>query len=148
MVSHENVPQPRQWHAGEDKLEKAAKERAQSIWDIARHYTEAYWADIKALNIRQPAHWSVATDYIPQMIEFAKSTADEHCYELDSGLYFDTSTVADYGRLARAATEEGEGRIEAVEGKRITRTASRDPREWVSARALARSPRRSCVTTP
>jgi cysteinyl-tRNA synthetase len=104
--------------AGEDKLEKAAAEKAQSIWDIARHYTEAYWADVKALNIRQPAQWSIATDYVPQMIEFAKSIAPAHCYELDSGLYFDVSTVADYGRLARARTEEGEGRIEAVEGKR------------------------------
>lgn len=112
--------------AGEDKLEKAAAERAQSIWDIAKHYTEAYWADVKALNIRGPmkagkpdsAHWSIATDYVPQMIEFAKSIADKHCYELDSGLYFDVSTVADYGRLARAKTEDGEGRIEAVEGKR------------------------------
>jgi len=104
--------------AGEDKLEKAAAENAQSIWDIAKHYTEAYWADVKALNLRQPAHWSIATDYVPQMIEFAKSIADKHCYELDGGLYFDVSTVADYGRLARAKTEDGEGRIEAVEGKR------------------------------
>ena len=104
--------------AGEDKLEKAAAERAQSIWDIARHYTEAYWADIKALNIRQPAQWTIATEFVPQMIEFAQSIADKHCYELDSGLYFDVSTVADYGRLARAQTEDGEGRIEAVEGKR------------------------------
>ncbi len=104
--------------AGEDKLEKAAAERAQSIWDIARHYTEAYWADVKALNIRQPAHWSIATDYVPQMIEFAKAIADRHCYELDSGLYFDTTTVADYGRLARHGTDEGESRIDPVEGKR------------------------------
>ncbi len=104
--------------AGEDKMEKMAAQRAQSIWDIAKHYTEAYWADIKALNIRQPAHWSIATDYVPAMIDFAKSIAAKHCYELDSGLYFDVSTVADYGRLARANTEEGEGRIEAVEGKR------------------------------
>lgn len=104
--------------AGEDKLEKAAKDKAQSIWDIARHYTEAYWADIKALNIREPAHWSIATDYVPRMIEFAKEIAEQHCYELPTGLYFDVSTVADYGRLARAATDEGEGRIEAVEGKR------------------------------
>ena len=104
--------------AGEDKLEKAAADNAQSIWDIAKHYTEAYWADVKALNIRQPAHWSVATDYIEQMIAFAQSIADKHCYELDGGLYFDVSTVADYGRLARAKTEDGEGRIEAVEGKR------------------------------
>ncbi|MCB2087251.1 MAG: cysteine--tRNA ligase, partial [Sphingomonadaceae bacterium] len=103
---------------GEDKMEKMAAERAQSIWDIAKHYTEAYWADVKALNIRQPAHWSVATDYIDDMLEFAKSIADKHCYELESGLYFDVSTVEDYGRLARAVTEEGEGRIDTVEGKR------------------------------
>ncbi|MEP2103549.1 MAG: cysteine--tRNA ligase [Parasphingorhabdus sp.] len=103
---------------GEDKLEKAAAERAQSIWDIAKHYTESYWEDIKALNIRQPAHWSIATDYVPQMIDYAKGIADKHCYELDSGLYFDVSTIADYGSLARAATEDGEGRIDTVEGKR------------------------------
>lgn len=104
--------------AGEDKLEKAAAERAQTIWDIARHYTEAYWADIKALNIRQPAHWSIATDYVPQMIDFAKAIADRHCYELDSGLYFDTTSVANYGRLARHGTDEGESRIDPVDGKR------------------------------
>lgn len=112
--------------AGEDKLEKAAAERAQSIWDIARHYTEAFWADVKALNIRGPmkagepaaSHWTVATDYVPRMIEFAKAIADRHCYELDSGLYFDVSTVADYGRLARASTDAGESRIDPVDGKR------------------------------
>jgi cysteinyl-tRNA synthetase len=104
--------------AGEDKLEKAAKASAQSIWDISRHYTEAYWADIRALNIRQPAQWSIATEYVPQMIEFAKGIAERHCYELASGLYFDVTSVADYGRLARTVADEGEGRIDPVEGKR------------------------------
>lgn len=111
--------------AGEDKLEKAAAARAQSIWDIARHYTEAYWADIRALNIRQPAHWSIATDYIPAMIEFAESIAADHCYELDSGLYFDVSTVEDYALLAGRTkldqlheTEEAHMRIDPVKDKR------------------------------
>lgn len=112
--------------AGEDKLEKAAAAKAQSIWDIARHYTEAFWADIKALNIRGPMaggvpsddNWTVATDYVPQMIEFAKAISQKHCYELASGLYFDVSTVADYGKLARASTDEGESRIDPVDGKR------------------------------
>ncbi|TMM50341.1 cysteine--tRNA ligase [Qipengyuania marisflavi] len=104
--------------AGEDKMEKMAAERSQSIWDIAKHYTEAYWADVQALNIRQPAKWSVATDYIDEMVAFAKGIADKHCYELESGLYFDVSSIADYGRLARAVTEDGEGRIDTVEGKR------------------------------
>lgn len=104
--------------AGEDKMEKMAAKEARSIWDIAEHYKQAYWADVRALNIRQPAQWTIATDYVPQMIEFAKKIAPAHCYELESGLYFDVSTVADYGRLARANTEEGEGRIEKVDGKR------------------------------
>ncbi|MCP5379021.1 MAG: cysteine--tRNA ligase [Novosphingobium sp.] len=104
--------------SGEDKMEKMAAERAQSIWDIAEHYKQAYWADVKALNIREPAHWTIATDYVPQMIEFAKGIAEKHCYELDSGLYFDVSTVADYGRLARAETTEGQSRIDPVPGKR------------------------------
>jgi cysteinyl-tRNA synthetase len=104
--------------AGEDKMERMAAAQKQSIWDVAEHYKQAYWADVRSLNIRQPSRWTVATDYVPQMIAFAEGIAQRHCYELDSGLYFDVSTVADYGRLARAATEEGEGRIEQVDGKR------------------------------
>lgn len=109
--------------AGEDKLEKAAAEGKQSIWDIAKHYTEAYWADIRALGVRQPAKWSIATDYVPAMIDFAQKIAPAHCYELPGGLYFDVSTVADYGRLARLVTDAaeslgGESRIDPVEGKR------------------------------
>ena len=104
--------------AGEDKLEKMAAQQKQSIWDIAAHYTAAFKADVKALNIREPAQWSVATDYIEEMIDFAKAIEGKHCYQLESGLYFDVSTVEDYGRLARAQTEEGESRIGDVEGKR------------------------------
>ena len=104
--------------AGDDKMEKAASAQGKTAWDIAKFYTDAYWADIARLNIRQPFKWSIATEYVPAMIEFAEGIADKHCYELESGLYFDTSTVADYGRLARAATDDGAGRIEAVEGKR------------------------------
>lgn len=103
---------------GDDKMEKAAIKSGKSAWDIAKYYTDAYWLDIDRLNIRQPAKWSIATDHVDEMIEFAKGIADKHCYELDSGLYFDTSTVPDYGSLARASTDDGEGRIDAVEGKR------------------------------
>lgn len=104
--------------AGDDKMEKAAAASGKSIWDIARYYTEAFWHDIKRLNITQPAKWSVATDHIDEMLDFAKEIAPKHCYELESGLYFDTSTVPDYGALARVSTEDGESRIDPVDGKR------------------------------
>ncbi|MCX8476916.1 MAG: cysteine--tRNA ligase [Sphingomonas sp.] len=104
--------------AGDDKMEAAAKAQAKSIWDIAAHYTQAFKQNIADLNIRQPSRWSVATDHIEEMLDFAKKIAPGHCYELDSGLYFDTSTVADYGRLAGTQDDVREGRIDPVAGKR------------------------------
>ncbi len=104
--------------AGDDKMEAAARASAQSIWDIARHYTEAFWQNLKDLNIREPSRWSIATDHIQEMIAFGERIADKHCYQLDSGLYFDVSTVPDYGKLAGAQDDVRESRIDAVEGKR------------------------------
>ena len=103
--------------AGDDKMEKAANALGKSAWDMAAFYQADFETDLARLNIRKPVH-PRATDYVGAMIEWAKGIADQHCYELESGLYFDTSSVADYGRLARAKTDEGEGRIAAVDGKR------------------------------
>lgn len=104
--------------AGDDKMERAAQRERKSIWDIAAHYTQVFKRDVNRLNITPPAEWTIATDYVPQMIDFAASIAQAHCYELDSGLYFDVSTVPDYGRLARHATDDGESRIDPIDGKR------------------------------
>ena len=104
--------------AGDDKMEAAARAQAISIWDIAAHYTQAFKSNLADLNIRPPSRWSVATDHIAEMIAFAERIAPKHCYQLDSGLYFDVTTVPDYGRLAGAQDDVRESRIEAVEGKR------------------------------
>ena len=103
--------------AGDDKMEKAAAAQAKSIWEIAAHYTEAFKQDVARLNITTTTEWTVATDHIPQMIDFAKKI-EADCYEIEGGLYFDTSKVPHYGALARAATDEGESRIDPVSGKR------------------------------
>jgi cysteinyl-tRNA synthetase len=104
--------------AGDDKMEAAARGQATSIWDIAAHYTEAFKQNLRDLNVREPSRWSVATDHIADMIAFGEKIAPEHCYQLGTGLYFDTSTVPDYGRLAGAQDDVREGRIETVAGKR------------------------------
>jgi cysteinyl-tRNA synthetase len=104
--------------AGDDKMEAAARAQAKSIWDIAAHYTAAFKGNISDLNIDEPTRWSVATDHIEEMIDFAKKIAPKHCYELESGLYFDATTVPDYGKLAGSQDDTRESRIEAVDGKR------------------------------
>ena len=103
--------------AGDDKMEKAATAQGRTAWDIAKFYQADFENDLARLNIHKPQH-PRATDYVPAMIEWAKSIADKHCYQLDGGLYFDTATVPDYGRLARTSTDEGQSRIDPVPGKR------------------------------
>lgn len=103
---------------GEDKMEAAAKKRGMSAWDISRHYADVFRRNLRDLNIRTPDHMPLATDYVAKMIEFAKGFADANCYQLDSGLYFDSTTVPDYGKLSGGQDDAGEGRIESVEGKR------------------------------
>jgi len=105
---------------GDDKMEAAAKSSGKTIWDIAAFYTAAFKSDIARLNIIDPSRWSVATDHIAEMIDFAKVIeAHGAAYELESGLYFDVTRVPDYGRLAGSTPgEEGHGRIAGVEGKR------------------------------
>ena len=103
--------------AGDDKMEKAAAAQGKTAWDIARFYQADFEADLARLNIRPTAH-PRATDYVEAMIEWARSIADKHCYVLGGGLYFDTSTVPNYGALARAKTDEGQSRIDPVAGKR------------------------------
>ena len=102
---------------GEDKMERMAAKEGKSAWDIAKFYQEDFERDLARLNVQSKQH-PRATEYVEAMIAWGEKIADKHCYELDSGLYFDVSTVADYGRLARAVTDEGEGRIDTVKGKR------------------------------
>jgi cysteinyl-tRNA synthetase len=52
------------------------------------------------------------------MIAFAEKIAPTHCYELDSGLYFDSGSVPDYGALAGGRDDAAHGRIDPVAGKR------------------------------
>ncbi|MEH3106262.1 MAG: cysteine--tRNA ligase [Sphingomonas fennica] len=105
---------------GADKMEAAAGRRGQDIWQVAAFYTDAFKADLAALNVRPPTLWSVATAHVQDMIAFARRIeAAGAAYELEGGLYFDTARVPDYGLLARAAVEGPEiARIEAVAGKR------------------------------
>ena len=104
---------------GDDKMEAAAKKAATTIWEIAAFYTRAFKTDLEALNIVSPTIWSVATDHIQDMIAFARAIEQAGAsYELDSGLYFDTSKVPDYGLLAGMRADETVGRIAEVEGKR------------------------------
>jgi len=106
---------------GEDKLEVAAAREERSVQEIAAFYTQAFFEDIAALNLLPADLYPRATEYVPQMIEFAARLEElGYTYRLPSGLYFDTSKSPGYGTLALldlAGQREG-ARVEQVEGRR------------------------------
>nr|WP_238350756.1 cysteine--tRNA ligase [Kribbella shirazensis] len=106
---------------GEDKLEVAAARERRSVEEIAAMYTEAFFADLAALNILPAHHYPRATQYVDQMIRFAERLAERgFTYEIESGLYFDTSKDPAYGQLGLIdAGGQLEGaRVEEVPGRR------------------------------
>lgn len=104
--------------AGEDKMEARARATGQDIWAIAAHYTAEFKRNLRDLGIRDPSRFPLATDHVQGMIEWGEAIEAKHCYRLDDGLYFDTASVPDYGRLARSGQDEREARIDEVAGKR------------------------------
>jgi cysteinyl-tRNA synthetase len=106
---------------GDDKLELASRREGRSVWDIADHYTEVFMQDVGKLRIRPATIWPKATDHVGEMIEFARVLEERgYAYELEAGLFFDTSKVPDYGKLALLDLEglqEG-ARVAPTPGKR------------------------------
>src|SRR5207253_4141300 len=49
---------------GEDKMEKGARRKGKSAWEIAALYTAAFLEDMRALNIEDPVLYCRATDHI------------------------------------------------------------------------------------
>ncbi|PMS16878.1 cysteine--tRNA ligase [Trinickia dabaoshanensis] len=87
---------------GEDKMEKGSRRTGESAWAIARHYTDAFVADWRALNMLEPTLWCRATDHIAEQIAFiGELERAGYVYRTDDGLYFDTSKQDNYGYLAR-----------------------------------------------
>lgn len=86
---------------GDDKMEKGAAREGRTVWEIAEHYTRAFFHDWERLNLVQPTHWPRATDYIPQQIELVRDLETRgFVYRTQDGLYFDTEKFSRYGDFA------------------------------------------------
>lgn len=89
--------------AGEDKMLKSALKEGVTAWEIADKY--AAIADHEAydlLGLLRPTYMPRATEYIDQQIAFVEKLQQKgYTYTIDDGVYFDTSKLKDYGKLAQ-----------------------------------------------
>ncbi len=82
---------------GEDKMLKGAKREHKTVMEIARFYTDCFFADCQKLNIKKPETVVPATSYIGEFIRVIKSLMDKgYAYEAGGNVYFDTSKLEKY----------------------------------------------------
>ena len=93
--------------SGEDKMVASAKREHKSVMDIAKFYTDAFFHDFDALNLRRPDIVSPATDNIDEYIKIiSKLLEDGYAYQGGGNVYFDVSKVDDYYKLTNHKEDE------------------------------------------
>ena len=93
--------------SGEDKMVASAKREHKSVMDIAKFYTDAFFHDFDALNLRRPDIVSPATDNIDEYIKIiSKLLEDGYAYQAGGNVYFDVSKVDDYYSLTNHKEDE------------------------------------------
>lgn len=87
---------------GEDKLLLAALKENKTVWAIAEYYARAFQEDLRKLNILSPDLWCKATEHIKEQLELIERLEKkEFTYQAGGNVYFDTSKLDDYGKLAK-----------------------------------------------
>ena len=82
---------------GEDKMLKGAKREHKTVMEIAKFYTDAFFADCADLNIKTPDVVEPATNCIPEFITMVQGLLDKgYAYLAGGNVYFDTSKLDKY----------------------------------------------------
>ena len=82
---------------GEDKMLKGARREHKTVMEIAKFYTDAFFADCDKLNIKRPDVVEPATNCIDEYIHMVSTLLEKgKAYLAGGNVYFDTSTLEKY----------------------------------------------------
>ena len=82
---------------GEDKMLKGARRENKTVLQIAKFYTDAFFADCDKLNIKTPEVVAPATSCIDEFIKTIEALLEKgYAYEAGGNIYFDTSKLSQY----------------------------------------------------
>jgi len=86
----------------EDKTIFAAKEKGIPLAEHTQIYKDAFFEDLKVLNVEPVEIYSPATDYIPEMITMIATLIEKgYAYQgKDGGVYYSIKNFPSYGRLS------------------------------------------------
>ncbi len=85
----------------DDKTIKKSIVENKSLKDITTPYTEAFFEDLKCLNVDLADHYPYATEHIQEMINLIEKLLEKgYAYKKGASVYFSVSKFKNYGKLA------------------------------------------------
>ncbi len=85
----------------DDKTIKGAKEKGVTLSQYTKKYEEAFFEDIKTLNIKKANYYPRATEHIQEMVGLVKKLLKKnYAYEKDGSIYFSIKKFPHYGNLS------------------------------------------------
>jgi cysteinyl-tRNA synthetase len=107
---------------GEDKIQKGARLEGLNAWQVAEKYSKICEQESSILNLLKPK-LVPATSLIKEQIDFIIELEKKKLtYIIEDGVYFDTSSLKNYGQLARLDIKnlKSGARVEDVGKKNVT----------------------------
>ena len=91
----------------DDKTIRDSRKAGIPLRDFTKKYKDAFFEDIKTLNIEPASVYPAATDHIPEMIALIQTLMDKgFAYQAeDKCIYFSIDKFPEYGKLARIDRE-------------------------------------------
>jgi cysteinyl-tRNA synthetase len=105
----------------DDKIIKRAKKNDEDPQELADRFEQIYYEDMDALGIEKADFYPRVSDTIPEIIEFISALIEKgNAYESNGDVYFDVSTVEEFGQLSGQKLEEmrSGARVAIREGKK------------------------------
>jgi cysteinyl-tRNA synthetase len=91
----------------DDKIIERANQLGVAPAELAREYSDQYFANMDALNVARADIYPRATEEIPKVIEIIQGLlAKGYAYESEGSVYFRVRNFPDYGRLSRRNLSE------------------------------------------
>ena len=91
----------------DDKTIRGSREAGQSLGDFTARYKQAFFDDIRALNIEPAEHYPAATDHVGEMVALIRVLEEKgYAYRSEDGsVYFRIDRWPSYGKLAHLDRE-------------------------------------------
>jgi cysteinyl-tRNA synthetase len=104
----------------DDKTIRGARQAKTSLSDYVKFYTQAFFEDLRTLNIQPAEHYPAATEHIPDMVALINRLLERGiAYQAGGSVYFKVDAFPEYGKLSHLEDRQlqagASGRVDADE---------------------------------